>query len=210
MVSGMGKSITDIIFDFDVLVDVHPRLPLEGQYPPGVIDMVLDPADRFGFGYYQRKADLGWSESQVLADYERQHGPAVAWVLRVFLERQEMSLAGVTSGMGELLRDLDAAGVRLWGLADSTTRFVDAARERFGDLRLLRDVMVSAEEGMVKPDPRIFRRAVSRFGVEPRTTLFVGCRRDVEASGRAAGVMGIEFADEPQLRECCVRAGVLC
>lgn len=198
----MGKAITDVIFDFDgVLIDYQPRLALEGQYPPGVIDMVLDPADRFGFEYYARRSNLGWSEAQVLADYETQHGPAVAWVLRVFFERQEMALAGMMSGMGELLRDLDAMGIRMWGLANATRRHVDSARERFSELGLLEDVVVSSEEGMVKPNPRIFRRAVERFGVDPACALFVeGERRNAEAAGKA-GLRAVCFADAERLRQ---------
>ncbi|OZG68031.1 HAD family hydrolase [Bifidobacterium eulemuris] len=207
----MGRSaITDVIFDFGgVLVDFQPRLALEGQYPPGVVDMFFDPADRFGYHYYERKANLGWSESQVLADYETQHGPAVAWVFRVLLERQRMALAGMMPGMGELLRDLDAAGIRMWGLTNFTTDYVEAARERFPELRLLSDVVVSSEEGMIKPDPRIFRRAIERFGVDPAATAFVDDkRRNADVAG-LEGLLGICFTDAEQLRQELGDKGVL-
>ncbi|OZG63154.1 hydrolase [Bifidobacterium lemurum] len=198
----MGRSvITDVIFDFGgVLVDFQPRLALEGQYPPGVVDMFFDPADRFGYRYYERKANLGWSEERVLADYEAQHGPAVAWVFRVLLERQGMALAGMMPGMGELLRDLDASGIRMWGLTNFTTGYVEAARERFPELRLLTDVVVSSEEGMIKPDPRIFRRAVARFGVDPARTAFVDDKRRNADVATSEGLRGVLFADADQLR----------
>ena len=50
-------------------------------------------------------------------------------------------------------RELDASGVRLWGLTNFTTKYVRAAHELFPELNLLRDTVVSSEEGILKPDP---------------------------------------------------------
>ena len=97
----------------------------------------------------------------------------MAWVFRIYFERQRLALAGLQPGMGELLRELDASGVRLWGLTNFTTKYVRAAHELFPELNLLRDTVVSSEEGILKPDPEIYRRAIARFGVDPAATLFV-------------------------------------
>ena len=66
----MSATITDVIFDYcDVLLDWRPRIPLEGQYPPGVIDMFFSADDPHGFRYYDRLSDSGWDEERILADY---------------------------------------------------------------------------------------------------------------------------------------------
>lgn len=97
----MTGTITDVIFDYcDVLLDWRPRIPLEGQYPPGVIDMFFSDDDPHGFRYYDRLSDSGWDEERILSDYETEHGPAVAWVFRIYFERQRLALAGLQSGMG--------------------------------------------------------------------------------------------------------------
>lgn len=199
---------SDVILDFcDVLVDWRPRLPLEGMYPPGVIDMFFDPSDEHGFKHYDELSDLGWPEERIVADYETHHGPAVAWIFHIYFERQELALAGLIPGMGRLLEDLDAAGVRLWGLTNFTTAYVDAARATFPELRLLRDVVVSSEERIVKPDPEIFRRAVARFGVDPSTTAFVDDKPwNASAAGEAVpGLTGIRFEDAAQARAALLR-----
>lgn len=68
---------TDVMFGYcGVLIDWRPRRTIEGLYPAGVVDMFFDPADPHGVAYYDDLADLGWSEERIIADYEREHGPA--------------------------------------------------------------------------------------------------------------------------------------
>ena len=197
----MTGTVTDVIFDYcDVLLDWRPRIPLEGQYPPGVIDMFFGDDDPHGFRYYDRLSDSGWDEERILSDYETEHGPAVAWVFRIYFERQRLALAGLQSGMGELLRDLDASGVRRWGLTNFTTKYVRAAHELFPELNLLRDTVVSSEEGVLKPDPEIYRRAIARFGVEPSSTLFVDDKPGNVAAARELGLNGEVFEGADLLR----------
>lgn len=193
--------ITDVIFDYcGVLLDWQPRIPLEGQYPPGVVDMFFDPDDERGFWHFDRLSDSGWDEERILADYESDHGPAVAWVFRVYFERQRLALAGMQPGMGELLHDLHGAGVRLWGLTNFTTTYVTAAHELFPDLHLLRDTVVSSEEKILKPNPEIYRRAVVRFGVDPTTTVFVDDKAVNADAADAVGMQGVRFTGAEQLR----------
>ncbi|MCH9276992.1 HAD-IA family hydrolase [Bifidobacterium amazonense] len=192
---------TDVIFDYcDVLLDWRPRLPLDGQYPAGVVDMFFDKADEYGFDYYDAMSDSGWSEERVLDDYERHHGPAVAWVFRVYFERQRLSLYDMIDGMPMLLRDLDRAGVRLWGLTNFTAKYVHAAQEKFPWLRLLRDTVISSEERIRKPDPMIYRRAIERFGVDPAATAFVDDKAYNAAAATAVGLHGIQFRSAAQTR----------
>ncbi|MBT1169843.1 HAD-IA family hydrolase [Bifidobacterium sp. SO4] len=212
-------AFTDVIFDFcDVLVDWKPRVPLEGQVPAEVIDRLFDRADPYGFWHYDELSDLGWSEERILADYAVHHGlddsgngegdggdgttadTAALRAFRRYFERQRLALVGMLPGMPELLRDLDTAGVRCWGLTNFTVKYVDAARELFPALRLLKDVVVSSAERIHKPDQEIFRRAITRFGVEPAHTAFVDDKPWNAQAGTAAGLTGIRFTDAASLR----------
>lgn len=207
--AGARPRITDVIFDYcDVLLDWQPRIPLEGQYPPGVIDMFFDPGDERGFWHFDRLSDSGWSEERILADYESDHGPAVAWVFRVYFERQRLALAGMQPGMGRLLHDLDDAGVRLWGLTNFTTKYVTAAHELFPDLGLLRDTVVSSEEGILKPDAEIYRRAIARFGVDQASTVFLDDKPYNADAATEVGLNGIRFEHANQARESLRALGV--
>ena len=197
-------AITDVVFGwYGVLVERLPRLALEGQYPPGVIDMVLDPDDIWGFDYYDAMLECGWSEERVLADYEQHHGPAVAWVLRVYLERRRLALHAVMPGMGAVMRDLRSRGIRMWALANAATADYDMALEQFPELGALSGGIVSAREGLRMPDPVLMHRAEEQFGqldLEPQRTLYVDCdARSVEVA-RQVGWRGVAFQDAGQLR----------
>lgn len=62
------------------------------------------------------------------------------------------------------------------------------------------DIVISAEVGLMKPDPKIFEIALQRLAVEARDTIFVDDMRvNVEAAA-AAGMQGIEFVDTDQTR----------
>jgi len=58
--------------------------------------------------------------------------------------------------------------------------------------RHLHVVLDSSEEGMEKPDPRFFRRALERLGVEPEEAVYVGDLYSIDVRGaRAAGLGAI-------------------
>ncbi|MCI1664173.1 HAD family phosphatase [Bifidobacterium crudilactis] len=191
----------NVIFDFcGVLLDWRPRLTLEGQYPQGVIDMFFDTADPRGFDYYDRKSDEGWSQERILKEYEESHGPAVAWVFRTYFEHFEKSLYGMMPGMPELMRELEARGVQLWGLTNFTAEYVDAVRAKFPEFGLLRDVVISAEVSLAKPDTRIYELAAKRFGVDADTCIFVDDTPENVDGARTAGMQAIHFTDAETLR----------
>lgn len=59
-------------------------------------------------------------------------------------------------------------------------------------------VIISAEVGLVKPDPRIYRLAAERLGVAPAESVFIDdFPVNVEAA-RAAGLHAIRFQNTPQ------------
>ncbi len=63
------------------------------------------------------------------------------------------------------------------------------ALARFPFLERLRGIVVSGAEGVVKPDPEIFRVLLDRFDLEAAECLFVD---DSEENVRAAESLGFE------------------
>ena len=66
--------------------------------------------------------------------------------------------------------------------------------ERVGLSHLFTTIVASAEAGAEKPDPRIFRLALERLGVDPARALHVGDERNDEEGAAAAGM---HFAPAP-------------
>ena len=63
--------------------------------------------------------------------------------------------------------------------------------ERDGLHALFDDVVVSAEVGMAKPDPAIFRLAADRLGLPPAACVFVDDWDDNVEAARAVGMRGV-------------------
>jgi putative hydrolase of the HAD superfamily len=53
-------------------------------------------------------------------------------------------------------------------------------------------VLISDAEGVSKPDPRIYHRALDRLGTEPGRAVFVGDHPEVDIAGaRGAGMKAV-------------------
>ena len=192
------------------LVDWDPRRALVGQYPDGVVDMVLDPEDPWGFACVRRQINLGVDPQQALADYEATHGPAVAWVVRVCLGNYTLAVRGLLPGASELLEDLRRAGLTLWGLAATTRQLIEAASEVLSPLSALKGVLISSEEHMDLSDPLFYRLALRRFAISPGHTIFVDADPEHVAVTDRLGMDGIVADDIRGLRQLLRQRGIVC
>ena len=59
-------------------------------------------------------------------------------------------------------------------------------------------ITISGEEGVMKPDERIYRIALGRLNVEPNEAIFVDDFSENVVAARMLGMTGVHFAD-PQL-----------
>ena len=62
-------------------------------------------------------------------------------------------------------------------------------------------MVISAEVGLIKPDPRIYRLALAKLGARPEESVFID---DVPANvdaARSAGMVGIEFTQPEKVLE---------
>jgi HAD superfamily hydrolase (TIGR01509 family) len=105
----------------------------------------------------------------------------------------------VPEGVASALSALRARGLKLVVVsnANGTLR---AHMHRIGLAPQLDIVIDSCEEGVEKPDPRLFRIALERAGAEAASTIHVGDLYQVDVVGaRAAGLRAV-LLDERSLR----------
>ena len=70
-------------------------------------------------------------------------------------------------------------------------------------------ITISGEEGVMKPDARIYRIALARLNVEPNEAIFVDDFSENVAAARVLGMTGVHFADPQQARrELMILTGV--
>ncbi len=76
--------------------------------------------------------------------------------------------------MAGIVAELDAAGVPLYAITNFSSEFWHRFRPtQEAVFAPFRDIVVSGDEKLAKPDPAIFHLALARFGLEPQEALFV-------------------------------------
>jgi 2-haloacid dehalogenase len=113
-------------------------------------------------------------------------------------------------GMLEIVRELDAAGVPLFAITNFSGEFwrewVPQHAELFDRFR---DVVVSGDEKLVKPDPAIYALALKRFGLSGPDAVFVDDSPANVAGARGAGIHAVLFTTAEDFRAELVRLELL-
>ncbi len=73
-----------------------------------------------------------------------------------------------------------------------------AIAHKFGLDGTVDQIVISAEEGLKKPDPRIYRITTERLEVAPEEAIFVDDVAENVAAAQAIGMRGVQFKDTPQ------------
>lgn len=136
--------------------------------------------------------------------------PHYAELIAAWGPRFNESVGPAIPGMAEIVEQLDASGVPLFAITNFSGEFW---REWVPNHKALfdrfRDIVVSGDEKLVKPDPAIYRLALDRFGLEASDAVFVD---DNAANIDAAAAMGIHavlFTDAAAFRAELVRLELL-
>ena len=90
-------------------------------------------------------------------------------------------------GMVELLADLKEAGFRLYLLSNTSVAY-HRFRSAIPGIRYFDDTLISADVGLVKPDPEIFHLACRRFDIIPSESAFID---DTPINAEAAHHIGM-------------------
>lgn len=91
-----------------------------------------------------------------------------------------------------LVAELRAAGRRIYLLSNANVRFWDYlnGREFF---RGFDGIVISARERLVKPDVRLYRLMMERYGLKPEECLFIDDMPANVAGAEAAGMAALRF-----------------
>jgi 2-haloacid dehalogenase len=202
----MTTDIRHIVFDIGmVLIHYDPNLPFSRLIP--------DAAERQWFfdnvctHDWNIEQDRGrtWEEAEyVLIAQHPDHAENIRNFRRTWHEMLPYQIDGSVDIMLRLIeQDRDVTMLTNW----ARDTFAEA-RKRFAFLEKPRGVTVSAEVGLIKPDPAIYALHAKSFGLEPAATLFIDDNiRNVDAA-RAAGWQAIHFTNPEALKTALAEHGV--
>ena len=104
---------------------------------------------------------------------------------------------------------LAARGVPQYGLSNMSHEVIGGIKAMSPAFGHLRDIVISAETAIMKPDRRIFDQACARFGLEPGEALFVDDSEKNIVGARMLGFHTHHFTDPAALRPALEAAGLL-
>jgi 2-haloacid dehalogenase len=134
--------------------------------------------------------------------------PQYASQIHMWAQRTEDMIVGTIDGTVEIVAELQAAGVPCYGLTNMEAETYPVRYERYAFLRSLDGTVVSAQEGVIKPDPEIFRRLFERFALVPEETVFVDDAEPNVVAARELGMQAVRFTSPAQLRTELVALGL--
>ena len=188
-----------VVFDVgNVLYDWNPRFLYERLIEDDrALDAFLrDVATKEWHFQHDEGRPFAETSAELSAEY-----PEHADMIALWGPRFSETIPGMIPGMADLVAEIDSAGVPLFAITNFSGEFWKPFRDREAAIfDRFRDIVVSGDERLVKPDPAIYHLALDRFGLEPGAAVFVDDREDNIAAANGVGMRGLHFVDAPTLR----------
>jgi 2-haloacid dehalogenase len=195
----MTQPISTVVFDIgNVLVAWDPRNLYRRYFQGREDDMewflknVCSPA-------WNLEQDRGRSFREACEVLVKEHPEEWHPMIRAFDEEWHETISGPIDGTVAILENLKASQVPVYAITNWNQDKFRESRARFDFLNSFDGIVVSGDEGVLKPDREIFELFFDRYGVAPATSVFVDdSLRNVEGA-RAAGMQGVHFTSPEAL-----------
>jgi 2-haloacid dehalogenase len=142
--------------------------------------------------------DAGRPLAEMLPELKAEF-PGHAALIDAYAVRFNETIPGPVPGSLELVERLDAAGVPLFAITNFGHEFWQMFRPTQPIFDRFQNIIVSGTEKLAKPDPAIFRLAITRFGIDPAGALFVDDVAANVAAAEGVGIAGHMFVDADAL-----------
>ena len=203
-----GSAVDAVVFDIGgVLIDWNPRHLYRKLFNGDEAAMEHFLATVCTQEWNEHN-DRGRPLAEGVALLTAEH-PHHAELIAAFVSRWHETIAGAIEGTVEVLAELKQHGTAVYALSNWSAETFPLARPRFEFLSWFDGMVISGEEGLIKPDPRIFEVLCERYELRPETTVFVD---DIAANVEAAQALGfraIQFVRPGELRAALVDLGAL-
>ena len=203
----MQAQRTGAVFDLGgVLIDWNPRHLYRKLIP--------DEAERERFlteicsPQWNLEQDRGRSWAEACALLRAQH-PDHSELIDAFHLRWREMLGGPIEDSVQILSELKARGVRLFGLTNWSHETFPIAFELYDFLGWFEAIVVSGQERLVKPDPQLYRVLLERHGLMADTFVYIDDNATNAAAAGELGMHGIHFTNPAALRNKLTALGLL-
>ena len=204
--SGGGRGPA-IVFDLGgVLIDWNPR---------HLYRKLIEDEARMEW-FLAEVCHTAWNEEQdrgrtfaVAIEEAAARHPEHRHLIEAYFARWEEMMAGPIDGSVMILEELKEGGHELHALTNWSAETFPFARDRFAFLEWFESILVSADVGLIKPDPRIFELLLKRIGRTPAECVYIDDNPKNAAAAAALGLDAIAFENAAQLRAELTRRDLL-
>jgi HAD superfamily hydrolase (TIGR01509 family) len=196
-----------VVWDFgNVIVRWNPRTLYSRIFPdPVECDRFLaDVCTMAWHTAHDRGVTFADNRAPLLEKHPEHADAILAWETRW----PEMFSGAIAETEG-VIEDLHARGVPQFGLSNISTETLEGTYALSPAFGRLKDVVLSGAEGVMKPDPAIFKLASDRFGFAPQDLLFVDDGAHNTAAAAALGWDVHHFTDPAAIRPALEARGLL-
>ena len=208
MAKAMSTTIETVIFDLGgVLIDWNPEYVFR--------EIFEDEAEMRWFfdevctHEWNIRQDAGHSLAEATEQKAREF-PEYEDAIRAFYGRWEEMLGGPISDSVSILEQVHSQGRhRLYALTNWSHETFPVARQHYDFLQLFEGIVVSGEERLIKPDPRIYHTLLKRYAVVPETAVFIDDNAHNVEAAQGVGLNAIHFQGAEMLGDRLREMGVL-
>jgi len=203
-----APAIAAVIFDLGgVLIDWDPRYLYRTLFDDKTA--MEDFLRTVTTDEWNEAQDAGRPWAEAIEELATRH-PEKRELIEAYWRRWPEMLGDAIQPTVAILRELRvAAAVRLFALTNWSAETFEIARARYDFLAWFEGIVVSGEERLIKPDERIFRLLLDRYGLTARETVFIDDHDpNIQAAARV-GLRALRFTDGPTLRSDLVPLGLL-
>jgi 2-haloacid dehalogenase len=208
MTISANTQIDTIIFDLGaVLIDWNPEYLYRQLFEDETemrhfLDHICTPA-------WNAEQDAGRSWEEAIQLLIPKH-PEYEAQIRAYWERWPEMLNGPIEGSVEILKTLQAQGKhRLLALTNWSAETWPYAWEQYDFLQIFEGILVSGEEKLKKPDPRIYQLITDRYKIQPERSVFIDDSPANVNSAREFGIHAIHFTAPENLRTVLEQAKLI-
>ncbi|MDF5615361.1 HAD family phosphatase [Vibrio parahaemolyticus] len=148
------------------------------------------------------------SESGAKAEYREVLGLTELECERLFYYVKQTQI--LIYGSVELIRRCKSAGYHVFALTDNVHEIVSHLKVSYTFWNLFEGATVSAEVGLLKPQPEIYESLLSQYGLKASETVFIDDMLYNVEGAESVGIKAIQFESAFQCEQALKSLGVQC
>ncbi len=142
---------------------------------------------------WNARQDAGRPFAEGIAEAKAQY-PQYSEQIEMFWSRWIEMVGGEIQENTDWLRRLKAEGYGIYGLTNWSAETLPQVMESYDFFSLFDGIVVSGEEHLLKPDPRIYRVLLNRYHLNPAECLFIDDNPQNVTAAKHIGMWGLTFA----------------